>query len=425
MNQNDPIVVTGLGAVSPLGVGVGTNWQRLTAGRSGIVHNTRFDVSDHKCRIAGLVPPKSEDPEGFDPLDVMDARDARKSDLFIHYALGATAEALDQSGWHPADEAGKTRTAVIIATGIGGFPVITNAVRTLDEKGPRRLSPFTVPAFLANLAAGHVSIRYGFRGPIGCPVTACAASAQAIGDGMRLIVTGEADVAVCGGSDACVDPVSIGGFGAAKALSTGYNDTPEKASRPFDSGHDGFVLSEGAATLVIERLSHALKRGAKPLATVTGYGTSADAYHVTAGRPDGQGAAAAMRSALAMAGVGPADIDYVNAHSTSTPVGDAAEIEALKAVFTERGKDLPVTSTKSATGHLLGAAGAIEAVYSVKALQTGTIPPGLNIEDPDPAADTFDLVPNAARLADLRYVLSNGFGFGGVNASLVFGRADP
>jgi 3-oxoacyl-[acyl-carrier-protein] synthase II len=423
MNTEDPIVITGMGAVSPLGVGVETNWRRLVEGRSGVVANTRFDVSDYGCKIAGLVPAKADDPEGFDVADHIDAKEARKTDLFIHYALAATAEAIGQAGWTPGGDEERARTAVIVATGVGGFPAITRAVQTVEQRGPRRLSPFTVPAFLPNLAAGHISIRYGFTGPIGCPVTACAASAQAIGDGMRLILTGETDVAVCGGADACVDPVSIGGFGAARALSTGFNDRPEKASRPFDKDHDGFVLSEGAATVVIERSSHARARGAVPLAVLSGYGTSADAYHITSGRPDGAGAAAAMRAALRMAGLGPDEIDYVNAHSTSTPVGDSAEIAALLSIFPERGKDLAVTSTKSATGHLLGAAGALEAVYSVMALREGVVPPGLNIDEPEEDADRFDLVANEARKKTLTHVLSNGFGFGGVNASLVFGKA--
>lgn len=421
--HEDPVVVTGLGAVSPLGAGVENNWRRLVAGESGIGLNTRFDVTDYPCKVAGLVPGKTGRPDGFDPADHMDAKDLKKTDLFIQYALAATAEAIAQAGWQPQDEAKRARTAVVIATGVGGVPAITGAVRTIAERGARRLSPFVVPSFLPNLAAGHVSIRYGFSGPLGCPVTACAASAQAIGDGLRLILMGEADVAVCGGADACVDPVAIGGFSAARALSTGFNDTPEKASRPFDRAHDGFVLSEGAATVVIERLSHARARGATPLAVLAGYGTSSDAYHITAGRADGAGAAAAMRNALAMAGIGPEKVSYVNAHSTSTPVGDAAEIAALRTIFPDRGKDLPVGSTKGATGHLLGAAGAIEAVFSVKALQEGIVPPGLNIDDPEPDADRFDLVAGGAQHRRLDYVLSNGFGFGGVNASLVFARA--
>ena len=420
--QQDPIVITGMGVVSPLAVGVENTWNRLLAGQSGIGRNTRFDVTDYACKIAGLVPTKAEQADGFDATDHMDIKDIKKTDIFIHYALAATEEAITQSGWRPNSETERQRTAVIIATGVGGIPAVTNAVHTISERGARRLSPFVVPSFLPNLAAGHISIRYGFSGPLGCPVTACAASAQAIGDGMRLILTGEADVAVCGGADACVDPVAIGGFSAARALSTAFNDTPELASRPFDKNHDGFVLSEGAATVIIERLSHARARGARPLAILSGYGTSADAYHITAGRPDGAGAVTAMKNALKMAGLEPGAIDYVNAHSTSTPVGDAAEIAALRTVFSGRGKDLAVTSTKSATGHLLGAAGAIEAIISIKAIETGTIPPALNIEEPEEDADHFDLVRNGPSKRPLEHVLSNGFGFGGVNASLIFSR---
>ncbi len=426
MQQDDPIVITGLGAVSPLGQGVPTNWQRLIAGKSGIVSNDRFDTDNYVCKVAGLVPDRNTDPEGgFDPLDHMDAKDLKKTDLFIRYAIAATAEAVEQAGWTPQDPAERSRTATVIGTGVGGFPAITDAVNLVRERGPRRLSPFVVPSFLPNLATGQVSIRYGFSGPSGAPTTACAASVQAIGDGMRLILTGEADVAVCGGTDACVDPVSIGGFAAARALSTGFNATPTRASRPFDKGHDGFVLSEGAATIIIERLSHARARGATPLAILAGYGTTSDAYHVTAGCPDGAGAQASMQLALRMAEAHPDEVDYVNAHSTSTPVGDAAEIAALRSVFRGRGKDLAVTSTKSATGHLLGAAGAIEAVFSVMALKDGIIPPGLNIEDPEPEADVFDLVPGKARSQQLASVLSNSFGFGGVNASILLRRYRP
>ncbi|MEO1989565.1 MAG: beta-ketoacyl-ACP synthase II [Martelella sp.] len=423
MFSDDPIVITGMGAVSPLGVGVDVNWSRLIAARSGIVANTRFDTEAYGCKVAGLVPAKTDDPDGFDPLDFIEAKELKKMDLFIQYSLGATDEALRQAGWMPEDEVAQSRTGVVIATGVGGFPAITDAVKTVEARGPRRLSPFTVPSFLPNLAAGHVAILYGFHGPSGCPVTACAASAQAIGDGMRMIAFNEADIVVCGGTDACVDPVSIGGFGAARALSTHYNDDPAAASRPFDKGHDGFVLSEGAATVVIERLSHARARGAEPLAIVAGYGTSTDAHHLTAGHPEGRYAAAAMCSALAMAKFDAAEIDYINAHSTSTPVGDAAEIAAIGSVFPERGKDLAVTSTKSATGHLLGAAGAIEAVFSVMALRDGIIPPGLNIHDPEAAADRYDLAPLAAKEKPIRHVLSNGFGFGGVNAALVFSKS--
>lgn len=419
----DPIVVTGMGAVSPLGVGVPTVWRRLLAGESGIGPNTRFDVSDFACTIAGLVRDKAEDPEGFDPLVAIDAKDLKKMDRFIQYGLVAAQEAIAQAGWAPQTEEERQATATIIASGVGGSPLLVEAAYTIEHKGSRRLSPFTVPAFLANLAAGWISIQHGFKGPIGAPVTACAASAQAIGDGMRMILTGEADVAVVGGAEGSVDPVSIAGFSAARALNTSFNDDPEGASRPFDTRRAGFVLAEGAAVLVIEKLSHARARRATPLAVLAGYGTSADAYHLTAGEPTGAGAQAAMRKAIAMAGITPDDIGYINAHATSTEVGDAAEIAGISAVFGERGKGLAISSTKSSTGHLLGAAGAIEAVFSVLALAGGTLPATLNLEEPDPVAAAFDLVPKTAKPKELDYVLSNAFGFGGVNATLVFGRA--
>jgi 3-oxoacyl-[acyl-carrier-protein] synthase II len=422
-DPTDPIVVTGMGAVTPLGVGVEVFWRRLLAGQSGIVRNDRFDTTGFVASIAGLVPGKDRDEHGFDPVDFVDAKDVKKMDLFIQYAMGATAEALAQANWFPEGAEDQLATATIIGSGVGGSPVMARAVETIREKGPRRLSPFTVPSFLANLAAGWVSIRYRFRGPIGAPVTACAASAQAIGDGVRLLLTGEAEVVVAGGAEGSVDPISVGGFGAARALSTAYDADPSKASRPFDKGHDGFVLSEGAAMIVMEKLSHALARGAKPLAVVAGYGTSADAYHLTSGAPDGAGAQVAMRNAIAMAGIDPSAISYVNAHATSTEVGDLAEIAGIGAVFAGRGKDLAVSSTKSATGHLLGAAGALETIISIQALREGMLPPTINLDDPVPEADVFDLVPNTAKPKALDYVLSNSFGFGGVNAALVVGKA--
>lgn len=420
----DPIVVTGMGVVSPLGVGVEPVWSRLLAGQSGVVANIRFDVSAYGSTIAGLVPSKADDVDGFDPQDWIEAKDIKKMDWFIQYGLAAAAQALAQAGWKPDTEEERDATATVIGTGVGGSPLMAQTAQTILEKGPKRLSPFTVPAFLPNLAAGWISIREGFTGPIGAPVTACAASAQAIGDGMRLIQTGEADVVVCGGAEGSVDPISIGGFAAARALCTAYNDDPASASRPFDQSRAGFVLSEGAAVLVIERLSHATARGATPLAILSGYGTSADAYHLTAGHPDGVGAQKAMRNALKMAGLAPADIDYINAHSTSTGVGDAAEIAALSHVFAGRGQDLSVSATKSATGHLMGAAGAIEAVFSVLALRDGIMPATINLDTPDEAAARFDLVPNTPREKKLGHVLSNAFGFGGVNASLVFSAVE-
>ncbi|NPD17157.1 beta-ketoacyl-ACP synthase II [Xinfangfangia sp. D13-10-4-6] len=421
--MQDPIVVTGLGAVTPLAAGVEASWRRLLAGESGIRLNDRFDTDGWKCRIAGLVPFKAEAKDGFDPEAAMSPQELRKTDLFIHYAMAAADEALRQAGWHPQDQAARARTATLIGTGVGGVPAITGATDTIRTAGVRRLSPFVVPSFLPNLAAGQISIRYGFNGPSGAPVTACAASAQAIGDAMRLIRNGEADIALCGGAEACVDPVAIGGFTAARALSFGFNDDPAQASRPFDAAHEGFVLSEGAAMLVIERLSHAQKRGAKPLAVLSGYGTTTDAHHVTAGWADGREAARAMDMALSMAGVAPAEVGYVNAHATSTPVGDAAELSALTKVFGAQGGRVPVSSTKSATGHMLGAAGAVEAVFSVLALRDQVLPAGLNITDPAEEAEGFDLVRGAVRSAEVNHVLSNAFGFGGVNAALVFSRA--
>ncbi|MEP7240200.1 MAG: beta-ketoacyl-ACP synthase II [Devosia sp.] len=418
MTDSDPIVITGIGAVSPLGVGVEANWRALLAGRSGIGINTRFDTTDFACKIAGLVPGKDE-PDGFDPTKTIDPKDLKKMDVFIQYGLAAAHEALAQSGWVADTPEKQAVTGTIIGTGVGGSPVMAETVDIIRTKGPRRLSPFTVPSFLANLCAGWISIHYSFRGPIGTPVTACAASAQAIGDAMRLIRTGEADVMVCGGAEGSVDPISIGGFAASRALNITYNDRPTEASRPFDKGHAGFVLSEGAAVLVIERLSHARARGARPLAIAAGYGTSADAYHLTAGSPDGAGAQVAMRQSIKNAGISPDDIGYVNAHATSTEVGDNAEINGIRAVFGDRGQGLAVSSTKSATGHMLGAAGAIEAVYSLMALREQMLPPTLNLEDPEPVAAQFDLVAKFAKPKALKHVLSNSFGFGGVNASLV------
>ncbi len=416
----EPIVVTGLGAVSPLGIGVVANWQKLLSGQSGIRSNTRFDTQDWKCRIAGQVLFRTEDLEGFDPEQAMDAKDVRRTDLFIQYAMAAATEALEQARWHPTTHQERSRTATVVGTGVGGIPSISAAYDVIRSSGARRLSPFVVPSFLPNLAAGQISIRFGFNGPSSAPVTACAASAQAIGDAMRLIRSGEADVAICGGAEGCVDPIAIGGFTAAKALSCKFNDEPEKASRPFDADHDGFVLSEGAAMLVIEGLSHAEARGARPLAVLSGYGTTTDAHHVTAGWPDGREAARAMHLALAMSGLEPHEISYVNAHATSTPVGDAAELAALEKIFGPRAGGVPVGSTKSATGHMLGAAGAIEAIFSVLAIQDQVLPPSLNIHQPMQEAVGFNLISDGSRPATVRHVVSNAFGFGGVNAALVF-----
>ncbi|MGX9431724.1 MULTISPECIES: beta-ketoacyl-ACP synthase II [Bradyrhizobium] len=415
------IVVTGMGLVSPLGCGVELAWSRLSAGRSGLRALPAWAAA-LPARVAGIVPTKADDPEGgFDPDLGASPKDQRKMDRFILFALVAAAEAIAQAAWTPADAHAMERTATVIASGIGGFPAIVEAVRTTDQRGVRRLSPFTVPSFLANLAAGHVSIRHGFKGPIGAPVTACAASVQAIGDAARLIRSGEADVALCGGSEACIDLVSLGGFAAARALSTDFNETPERASRPFDRDRDGFVMGEGAGMLVIEELDHALQRGARPIAEIIGYGTTADAHHITAGPEDGNGARRAMELALRQARLEPGQVQHLNAHSTSTPAGDHSEIEAIKSVFGREGK-IAVSATKSATGHLLGAAGGLEAIFTVLALRDQVAPPTLNLENPDDAAAGIDLVAREARPMAMEHAISNGFGFGGVNASIILRR---
>jgi 3-oxoacyl-[acyl-carrier-protein] synthase II len=416
------IVVTGMGAVTPLAANVEASWSRLLAGRSGIRRLPDEVVGDLPAKIGGVVPSLQEDPDaGFDPDIVMPPKDQRRVDRFILFALAAADEALAQAGWKPNSEKERLRTATVIASGIGGFPAITEAVRTVDQRGVRRLSPFTVPSFLVNLAAGHVSIRYGFKGPLGAPVTACAAGIQAIGDAARLIRANEADIAVCGGTEACMNVVSLGGFAAARSLSTGFNETPAQASRPFDRSRDGFVMGEGAGLLVIEELSHALARGAKPLAELVGYGTTADAHHITSGPEDGDGARRAMEIAIAQAGISPREVRHLNAHATSTPVGDLGEIEAIKRVFGTE-SNIAVSATKSATGHLLGAAGGLAAIFTILALQHQVAPPTLNLNDPDPAGEGIDFIANQARPTVMDYAIANGFGFGGVNASVLFRR---
>ncbi|MGY2991247.1 beta-ketoacyl-ACP synthase II [Mesorhizobium sp. URHB0026] len=416
------IVVTGMGAVSPLGANAATSWSRLLAGRSGIRSLPDEMVGDLPAKSGGIVPSLEQDPEGgFDPDTVLAAKEQRKADRFIVFALAAAEEALAEARWNPVSDDNRARTATIIASGVGGFPAITEAVRTVDQRGVRRLSPFTVPSFLVNMAAGQISIRYGFKGPLGAPVTACAAGIQAIGDAARLIRANEADIAVCGGTEACINTVSLGGFAAARSLSTSFNHRPDQASRPFDMLRDGFVMGEGAGILVIEALSHALARGAKPLAELVGYGTTADAYHITSGPEDGDGARRAMEMAIKQAGISAREVRHLNAHATSTPVGDAGEIEAIKSVF---GVDfgIAVSATKSATGHLLGAAGGLGAIFTVLALRDQVAPPTLNLSAPDPASDGIDLVANHARPMEMDYAISNGFGFGGVNASALFRR---
>jgi len=416
------LVVTGLGVVSPLGCGSEIVWQRLLAGRSGITSLPPEMVADMAVSVGGRVPAIADDPDaGFDPDRSITPKEQKKMDRFIHFAMAAADEALAQAGWAPTTAEGQERTATVIASGIGGFPAMNEAVAICTEKGPRRVSPFTIPSFLVNLAAGQVSIKHGFKGPLGAPVTACAAGVQAIGDAARLIRSGEADIAVCGGAEASITRVALAGFAAARALSTGWGHAPEQASRPFDQGRDGFVMGEGAGMLVIERLDHALARGATPIAELVGYGTSADAYHMTAGPEDGNGARRAMEAALRQAGITPDQVQHLNAHATSTPVGDKGELAAISTLF-GRGAGPAIASTKSATGHLLGAAGGIEAIFTVLALRDQIAPMTLNLDTPDADAEGLDMVRGAPRPMAMDYALSNGFGFGGVNASVLFRR---
>ncbi|WP_460042557.1 beta-ketoacyl-ACP synthase II [Pseudomonas sp. S2_H01] len=416
------IVVTGMGLVTPLGTGVEAVWRRLLEGRSGIVQLPDDTVADLPGKVGGPVPMLADDPEaGFDADAAAPPKEQKKMDRFILFALGAAQQAVAQAGWAPSTDEERERTATIIGSGVGGFVSIAGAVRTSDTRGPRRLSPFTIPSFLVNLAAGHVSIQHGFKGPLGAPVTACAAGVQAIGDAARMIQAGEADIAIAGGAEACIDRVALGGFAAARALSSGFNDTPERASRPFDRDRDGFVMGEGAGIVVIETLEHALARGAKPIVELVGYGTSADAYHLTAGPEDGSGARRAMQAAIRQAGIKASDIQHLNAHATSTPVGDKGEMAAIKTVFGDQ-NGVAVTSTKSATGHLLGAAGGIEAIFTALAIRDQIAPMTLNLDNPDEAAAGIDIVHGKARPMEIEYALSNGFGFGGVNASVLFRR---
>lgn len=416
------IVVTGTGIVGPLGCGVERVWQRLLDGQSGIDKLPDEIIEGTGVAVGGQVPSLEQDAlGGYQPDLVIPAKERKKMDRFIEFALIAAHEALEQARWQPVTEEQQQRSATIIASGVGGFGAMAEAVRTTDNRGPRRLSPFTAPSFLANMAAGHVSIRHGLKGPLGAPVTACAAGVQAIGDAARLIRSGEADIAVCGGTEAAIDRVTLGCFAAARALSTAPAEDALRASRPFDQARDGFVMAEGAGLLVIESLEHALARGATPLAELVGYGTSADAYHLTAGPEDGSGARRAMQQALQQAGVSPSEVQHINAHATSTQVGDKGELAAIRAVF-GADSDVAISSTKSATGHLLGAAGGIEAIFTMLALRDQIVPPTLNLDQPDEAAASLNLVAREARRMPLTYALSNGFGFGGVNASVLFRR---
>jgi 3-oxoacyl-[acyl-carrier-protein] synthase II len=403
------IVVTGLGAVAPNGIGTQTFWQNVIHGVSGIAPITRFDASRHDTQIAGEV-------KGFDPLQWIEKKEARKMDLFIHFAVAAAQMAYDDSGLKVTDD-NQERIGVFVGTGMGGIPALEESHRVLMEKGPGRISAFFIPSIITNLASGQISMRFGMKGPNSCVSTACATGNHAIGDSLRIIQRGDADVMLAGGSEAVITPLTIGGFCSMKALST-RNAEPTRASRPFDKDRDGFVMGEGAGIMVLESLEHAKRRGAKIYAEIVGYGMSADAYHITQPAPEGEGAVRSMRLALEDAKVTPSQVDYINAHGTSTPAGDLNETLAIKAVFGDHARSLAVSSTKSMTGHLLGAAGGIESVITVLTIFHGILPPTINYETPDLECD-LDYVPNTARRRDVKYALTNSFGFGGTNATLL------
>ncbi len=406
------VVVTGVGLVSPLGIGTGANWEALCAGRSGIGPITRFEAAQFSARIAGEV-------KNFDPLQFVDKKDVKKMDVFIQLAIAASQFAMEDAKLKVSPEMA-IRTGVFIASGIGGFSTIEREHSAFLQGGPRRISPFFIPAAIINLAAGQVSIRFGAKGPNSATCTACSASAHAIGDAFEIIKRNDADVMIAGGSEAAITPMGVGGFAAMRALST-RNDEPSRASRPFDKDRDGFVMGEGSGVIILEELEYATRRGAQIYAELVGYGMSADAYHITAPSEDGDGGMRVMQAALNRAGVQPQQVDYINAHGTSTPYNDKLETLAIKRVFGEHAAKLAISSTKSMTGHLLGAAGGLEAGIAVLAIRHQVIPPTINYENPDPECD-LDYVPNTRRPAKIEYALSNSFGFGGTNAALLFKR---
>jgi 3-oxoacyl-[acyl-carrier-protein] synthase II len=412
VTPNRRVVVTGVGLVSPLGIGTEETWQGLLAGRSGAGPITLFDASQHSTRFACEV-------KGFDPLRFIEKKEVKKVDRFIQFAIAAADFALQDASFK-VEGLDAARVGVFIGSGIGGFATIEREHSALIEGGPRRISPFFIPAAIINLAAGWVSIRAGAKGPNSATATACTSGAHAVGESYRLIQHGDTDAMICGGSEAAITPLGVGGFCAMRALST-RNDAPEKASRPFDRDRDGFVIGEGAGVLLLEELEHARRRGARIYCEVVGYGMSADAYHISAPSEDGDGAIRVMRATLEDAGVAPDVVDYVNVHGTSTPRGDAVETIATKAVFGEHARRLALSSTKSMTGHLLGAAGGLEAGITALAIRDQVLPPTINLDNPDPECD-LDCVPNQARKAEVRYAISNSFGFGGTNGALLFKR---
>lgn len=415
------VVITGIGLVTPLGDGAKSSWDGILASQSGIKAIEHFETSDLAAKIAGVIPRGETTIKGqgiFNPNLYMEPKDQRKVDDFILYGVAAAEQAIEDSGWMPESEEDRCRTGVMIGSGIGGLAEIHKTGSILDNSGPRRVSPFFIPASLINLVSGHVSIRHGFKGPNHAVVTACATGAHAIGDASRLIMFGDADVIVAGGSEGAVCRLAMAGFASARALSTSYNETPTKASRPWDEGRDGFVMGEGAGIVVLEEYEHAKKRGAKIYAEVIGYGMSGDAHHITAPAEDGDGAYRAMQAALRNAKINPEEVDYINAHGTSTPLGDAIEIKAVKRAFGDHAYKLSISSTKSAIGHLLGAAGSVETIFCALALRDQVAPPTLNLDNPSEGCD-LDLVAHQAKQRPIKIAVSNSFGFGGTNASLV------
>jgi 3-oxoacyl-[acyl-carrier-protein] synthase II len=406
------VALTGVGLISPLGVGTAVNWQALLAGKSGIGLITRFDTTEYPAKIAGEV-------KGFNPLDYVEKKEVKKSDTFIHFALAASRFALEDSGLR-IDEGNADRVGVVIGSGIGGLPLIEATHKTLLEKGPSRVSPFFIPGQIVNMAAGQVSIHHGARGPNTSPATACTTGLHAIGDAYRFIQADEADAMIAGGTEAVITPLAMAGFCAMRALST-RNGEPEKASRPWDAHRDGFVMGEGCGIVILEEWEHARRRGAPIYAEVVGYGMSADAYHISAPHPEGEGAVRVMRAALRDAGLVPEQIGYINAHGTSTPLGDLSEVRAIKTVFGDHAYKLAVSSTKSCTGHLLGAAGGLETGILALAVRDQTLPPTINLDEPGEGCD-LDFVPHTPRKVDLEYAASNSFGFGGTNASIILKR---
>ena len=408
------VVVTGVGLICPLGVGVERSWEGLIQGRSGIRHITQFDASSFPTRIAGEV-------EGFYPEDYIEVKEVKKMDRFIHFGIAAATMAMQDSGLK-IDETNAARVGVYVGAGMGGLHAIEHYHKVMLEKGPRRITPFFIPMIIINLAAGQISIRFGAKGPNSAPATACATGSHAIGDAFKVIQRGDADAMIAGGSEAVITSLAIGGFNAMKALST-RNDEPTKASRPFDRDRDGFVMGEGSGILVMEELTHALRRNARIYAELIGYGLTGDAYHITSPAPSGEGAARCMQMAVSDARIAPSEVDYINAHGTSTKYGDELETQAIKTIFGEHAYSLAVSSTKSMTGHLLGAAGGVEAVISVLSIEKNMIPPTINLDNPDEGCD-LDYVPHQARAASIRCALSNSFGFGGTNACLLFKKFD-